>query len=153
MTKTQHINIKNRRATFDYLLEDKFVAGLVLTGSEIKSIREGKANLTDGFCHFHRHELWVKGLHIAPYKQASYNGHEEMRDRKLLLNKRELKKIRKKLEEKGFTLIPTRLFLNDRGFAKLEIALAKGKKQYDKRESLKKKDSQRELDRIKNQRY
>ncbi len=146
--KDPHINIKNRRASFDYHLDEKYVAGLVLNGSEVKSIRAGDANLTDSFCHFMNDELWVKGIHISGYKQASYNGHEESRERKLLLTKKELKKIRRKLEEKGYTLIPTRLFISERGFIKLEIALARGKKQYDKRESLKQKDMKREIDRM-----
>jgi len=146
MAKTNSINIQNRKARFNYHLEDTFVTGIVLSGSEIKSVREGKVNLTDGFCHLHNGEVWVKGIHIAPYKQASYNGHDEVRERKLLLTKREIQKIRKKLEEKGYTLIPTRMFLSERGWAKLEISLAKGKKQFDKRHSLKEKDIQREMD-------
>lgn len=141
------IRIKNRKASFEYFLIDRVVAGMQLTGTEIKSIREGKANLTDSYCAFEHQELFVKSLHIAEYSMGTCNNHEPKRDRKLLLNKRELKKISTKVKEKGFTIIPVQLFINDRGLAKLEIALAKGKHTYDKRESLKQKDSQREIDR------
>lgn len=145
--KANRVNIRNKRASFDYELIDTFEAGIQLTGSEIKSVREGKASFTDAFCHFMRNELWVKGIHIASYKFASYNGHEETRERKLLLKKREMNKLQKGVEEKGYTIIPTRMYINERGWAKLQIALARGKKQYDKRESIKQKDIQREIDR------
>ncbi len=141
------INIKNKKASFEYFLLEKFEAGLVLTGTEIKSIRAGKASLTESYCAFSKHELFVRNMHIAPYSHGTYNNHEPKRERKLLLTARELKKLKSRLEEKGLTLVPTRLFINEKGLAKLEIALAKGKKLYDKRETIKKKDIQREIDR------
>lgn len=143
------INIRNRQAGFEYELLDKYVAGMVLTGTEIKSIREGKVNLQDGYCYFNRGELFVKGVNITPYAQGTHYNHEAMRERKLLLKRSELKKIEGRTEEKGLTLVPTRLFINDRGLAKLEIALAKGKKMFDKRESIKDREAKRELNRLK----
>ncbi len=143
------INIRNKQASYEYELLDKYVAGLVLQGTEIKSIREGKVNLKDGYCAFHRDELFVYNIHISHYKQGTHFNHNITRQRKLLLNKSELIKIRKKISEKGLALIPTRLFLSSRGFAKLEIALGKGKKLHDKRDSIKEKDIKRELERIK----
>lgn len=143
----QNINIKNKRATFDYELVDKLTAGIVLTGTEIKSIRAGKASLVDSYCFFVEGELWSKGIHIAEYKFGTYHNHEEKRERKLLLNKKELDKWERKTKETGLTIIPIRLFLNEKGLAKLVIALAKGKKQYDKRETLKGKQAEREMDR------
>jgi len=142
------INIRNKKASFEYTFIDKYVAGIVLTGSEIKSIRLGKVNLQDAYCTFLNGELYVKELHISPYTMAKEINHEPKRDRKLLLNKRELRKLETKNKEKGLTIIPIRIFLNERGLAKLEIALAKGKKLYDKREDIKKKDMKRELDRM-----
>ncbi|MDA3942725.1 MAG: SsrA-binding protein SmpB [Bacteroidetes bacterium] len=147
--KTQTIRIKNKRASFEYFLEDKLVAGIVLTGTEIKSIRQGKANLNESFCSFVGNELFVREMHIAEYTMGTIYNHEPKRDRKLLLNARELKKLRTKVNEKGFTIVPVSLFINGKGLAKLEIALAKGKHHYDKREDLKKKDTKRELDRLK----
>lgn len=144
-----NIQIRNKRARHEYFLEDFLTAGIVLTGTEIKSIRDGKASITDAYCSFEGNELFVKEMHIAEYSHGSYNNHEAKRDRKLLLQVRELKKLRTKTKEKGFTIVPTLLFINDKGLAKLEIALAKGKHFYDKRETLKQKDSQRELDRLK----
>ncbi len=141
------INIRNKKAGFEYFLLEKFIAGIVLTGTEIKSIRAGKASINEGYCAFVGDELFVKNMHIAEYEYGTYNNHEPKRDRKLLLNARELRKLKTKLAEKGLTLIPTFLFINERGLAKLEIALGKGKKLYDKRETLKKKDVQREIDR------
>jgi len=141
------IRIKNKRASFEYFIVEKFVAGIVLTGTEIKSIRSGKANINDAYCTFKGHELIVQAMHIAEYTYGTYNNHEPKRDRKLLMNFRELKKLLVKVREKGFTIIPVMLFINEKGLAKLEIALAKGKHHYDKREDLKKKDSQREMDR------
>ncbi|MBS4058142.1 MAG: SsrA-binding protein SmpB [Bacteroidetes bacterium] len=141
------IKIKNKRASFEFFLVEKLVAGIVLTGTEIKSIREGKANLSDSYCTFKNHELFVQALHISEYTYGTYNNHEPKRERKLLLNFRELKKLAVKVKEKGYTIVPVSLFINDRGLAKLEIALAKGKHHYDKREDLKKKDSKREMDR------
>jgi SsrA-binding protein len=144
-----NIQIKNKRARHEYYLEEFMTAGIVLTGTEIKSIREGKATITDAYCAFQNDELYVKEMHIAEYTFGGYNIHGSKRDRKLLLQYRELKKLRTKTNEKGFTIIPTMLFINDKGLAKLEIALAKGKHHYDKRETLKLKDTQREIDRSK----
>ena len=143
------INIKNKKASYQYEFIEKFVAGIQLSGTEIKSIRLGKASLVDTYCHFYSGELWVTGLHIAEYWWGSYNNHEPKRERKLLLNKKELIKLEKQSQEKGLTIIAIRLFVNEKGLAKLAIALARGKKQHDKREDLKDKDSKRELDRIK----
>lgn len=143
------INIRNKKASFEYTFIDKYIAGIVLTGSEIKSIRLGKVNLQDAYCTFLKGELFVKDLHISPYAMAKEIYHEPKRERKLLLNKRELRKLETKNKEKGLTIIPIRIFLNERGLAKLEIALAKGKKLYDKRENIKDKDLKRELDRMK----
>lgn len=143
------VHIKNRKARYEYEFIDTYEAGIVLKGTEIKSIREGKVNLMDGYCYFNGKELFLKGIHISPYSQSSFYNHESTRERKLLLHKRELEKIKTKLDEKGLTLIPSRLYINKRGFAKVEIALAKGKKLHDKRDSIKEKDVKRELDRIK----
>ena len=142
------INIKNKRATFDYEIIERFVAGIQLGGTEIKSIREGRASLVDAYCYFVGNELWAKGMNIAEYFYGTFNNHQPMRERKLLLHKKELYKLERKTKETGLTIIPVRLFINERGLAKLEIALAKGKKQYDKRETLKLKDTSREIDRI-----
>jgi len=143
------INIKNRQAGFEYELLDKYVAGMVLTGTEIKSIREGKVNLQDGFCYLSNGELFVKGVNITPYAQGTHYNHSATRERKLLLKRAELKRIETKVEEKGLTLVPTRLFINDRGLAKLEIAVARGKKLHDKRDSIKEREAKRELNRMK----
>ncbi|MEE4258939.1 MAG: SsrA-binding protein SmpB [Bacteroidales bacterium] len=142
------IKIKNKRASWEYHLIDKIVAGIVLTGTEIKSIRNGKASLADSYCYFEGHELYVRGMHIAEYTFASYNNHLAKRDRKLLLNARELRKLHTKVKEKSMTIVPVTLFINEKGLAKLEIAIAKGKHHYDKRDSLKEKDSKRDLDRL-----
>ncbi|MCQ2219383.1 MAG: SsrA-binding protein SmpB [Paludibacteraceae bacterium] len=141
------ILIRNKRATFDYELIDKFQAGIVLVGTEIKSIRQGKASLVDTFCYFANDELWVKNMNISEYFYGTYNNHSPRRDRKLLLTKREIQKIRRQTKETGFTIVPVKLFINEKGLAKLEIAVAKGKKDYDKRESLKEKDDRRMMDR------
>ena len=143
------INIKNKKASFEYYFLEKFTAGIVLQGTEIKSIRLGKVNLQDAYCIFMHEELFVKSMHISPYTSGTHFNHEPKRDRKLLLNKKELKKLRTKSTEKGLTIIPTRIFINDKGLAKLEIALAQGKKTYDKREDIKAKDMKRELARLK----
>jgi SsrA-binding protein len=143
------INIRNRQATYEFELLDKYVAGLVLKGTEIKSIREGKVNLQDGYCYFNNGELFVKGINITPYAQGTHYNHEAQRERKLLLKKTELKKLERKSEEKGLTMVPVRLFITDRGYAKLEIALARGKKLHDKRESIKDRDAKRELSKLK----
>ncbi len=141
------ISIKNKKATYEYFLTEEFIAGLVLTGTEIKSIREGKANLTDSYCTFIGNELFVRNLHISEYTFGTYANHEPKRDRKLLLTKRELRKLLTKTKEKGLTIIPFLLFIDEKGHAKIKIAIAKGKKNYDKRETLKTKDTQREIDR------
>ncbi|MFP4026016.1 MAG: SsrA-binding protein [Thiohalospira sp.] len=142
------INIKNKKVAFDYELIEKYIAGLRLTGTEIKSIRLGKASLVDTYCFFHEHELYIKGLNISEYAFGTHYNHEPKRDRKLLLNKKELKKLERKTTEKGLTIVATRLFLNENGWAKVEIALAKGKKEYDKRDEIKRKDLKRDMERI-----
>ena len=146
--KQPAINIKNKRATFDYALIDTYTAGIALTGTEIKSIRQGKASLVDTFCYFIKGELWVKNMYVAEYFYGSYNNHTTRRDRKLLLTKKELEKLQRGIKDPGFTIIPVRMFINEKGLAKLVIALAKGKKEYDKRESLKEKDDRREMARM-----
>ena len=146
------INIKNRKASYEYQFIDTFVAGIMLVGTEIKSIRNNKANISDAHCVFNGNELFVKNLHIAEYSNGGQNNHEPKRERKLLLNKQELKKMLGKVKEKGNSIIPIRLFINEKGKAKLEIALAKGKKVYDKRESIKEKDQKKDMDRIRNMR-
>lgn len=143
------VNIKNRQASYEYELLDKYVAGIVLTGTEIKSIREGKINLQDGYGYFNNGELFVKGVNISPYAQGTHYNHEATRERKLLLKRSELKKLEGRMEEKGLTLVPVRLFINDRGFAKMEIALGRGKKMHDKRDSIRERDAKRELSRMK----
>ena len=143
----------NRKAFHNYLIFDKLIAGIVLTGTEIKSIRAGKASLVDTFCVFIDGELWVKGMNISEYFYGSYNNHKADRDRKLLLTKKELAKLQRGLQDKGFTIVPTLLFINERGLAKVKIGLAKGKKQYDKRQSLKDKDDKLSMARAKQQSY
>jgi SsrA-binding protein len=144
MDKT--INIKNKRASFEYFLIQEFSAGIMLTGTEIKSIRYGKANITDAYCSFKGEELFVHNMHIAEYTYGTHYNHEPKRDRKLLLTKRELRKLLVKVKERGFTIIPVLLFINENGLAKLNIALAKGKHSFDKRDSLREKDMQREME-------
>lgn len=146
--KLAPVNIKNKRATFDYEFVETFTAGIVLTGTEIKSIRLGKAGLVDTYCYFANGEMWVKNMHIAAYFYGSYNNHAARRDRKLLLQKKELRKLDRATKETGFTIVPVRLFISENGLAKLVIALAKGKKEYDKRESLREKADKREMDRM-----
>ena len=141
------IIIKNKRASFDFELMDFFTAGIVLTGTEIKSIRLGKASLTDSYCILVNGELWAKGIQISEFIFGSYNNHVPRRDRKLLLNKKELRKLSRLTKETGFTIVPTKMFINEKGLAKLDIAVAKGKKTYDKRETLREKDDKREMDR------
>lgn len=141
------VNIKNRRAGFDYEILDRYTAGIQLFGTEIKSIRESKASLADTFCQFADGELWVKQMHIAEYRFGSYANHESKRDRKLLFQKKELRKLERLTRDTGKTIIPLRLFINDRGFAKMEIALCQGKHTYDKRQSLREQDDKRELQR------
>lgn len=141
------VNIENRRAKFDFQILDTLTAGLILKGTEIKSIREGKAALSDSFCYFRNNELYVRNMHISEYSEASFANHDPTRERKLLLNKHEINKLVKKMKDQGLTIVPLRLFLSEKGYAKLEIALAKGKKQHDKREDIKKKDIEREMNR------
>ncbi|MDI1322087.1 MAG: SsrA-binding protein SmpB [Algoriphagus sp.] len=142
------INIKNKKASFQFEFIDTYICGMVLKGTEIKSLREAKVSLTESFCLFMDGELYVRQMHIAPYTMAASFNHEAVRDRKLLLSKRELEKLQTKSQEKGLTIIPVRIFINDRGLAKMEIALGKGKKIHDKRQDLKEKDAKRELQRI-----
>ena len=143
------VNIRNKRATFDYEVLDTYTAGLVLTGTEVKSLRAGKAGLTDTFCIFDKGELWVKNAYLGEYFYGTYNNHNSHRDRKLLLNKKELRSLANDSKEPGLTIVPLHLFFNEKGIAKLDIALCKGKKQFDKRESIKEAESRRELDRVK----
>ena len=147
--KVNNINIKNKRATFDYIITDTYTAGIVLTGTEIKSIRLSKVSLVDSYCIFIGNELWVKNMHVAEYFYGSYNNHSARRDRKLLLERKELRKLQQAVKNPGFTIVPTRLFINEKGLAKLGIGLARGKHEYDKRETLKERDDKREMDRIK----
>jgi SsrA-binding protein len=144
----QNINIRNKKSSHEYEFLEKFIAGVQLTGTEIKSIKLGKATLVDTYCYFHQGELFLKGMHVAEYWWGNLNNHDPKRDRKLLLNKKELIKLERKSQEKGLTIIAIRLFLSDRGLAKLEIALARGKQDFDKREDIKKRDAKREIDRI-----
>lgn len=145
---SSQINIKNRRASFDYEITETFTAGIVLTGTEIKSIRSGKAGLTDSYCVIDKGEVWVKGMNIAEYFYGSYNNHVSRRDRKLLLNKKEINRLAKSSEDKGFTIVPLRLFISERGYAKLVIGIGRGKKQYDKRQSIKEREDKRNMDRL-----
>ncbi|MBA3706348.1 MAG: SsrA-binding protein SmpB [Bacteroidetes bacterium] len=147
MTTESNIHIKNKKASFEYAFIDKYIAGIQLTGTEIKSIREGKSNINDAFCVFMRNELFIRNMHIAHYFNGTYNNVAEKRDRKLLLNKHELEKLQGKLKDQGLTIVPLRLFITEKGYAKLEIALAKGKKMFDKREDIKKRDTERETNR------
>lgn len=147
--KPKKIEVVNRRAEYEYFFIDTYEAGIVLQGTEIKSIRNGNVNLTDAYCVFQNGELYVRSLFISEYKYGTYANHEPRRTRKLLLRKNELRKLEKKVKEKGFTIVPYKLYLTDRGFAKLEIILAQGKKSYDKRETIKERENKRELDRIK----
>lgn len=147
MHKQTQIHIKNRRASFDYELLEKFTAGIVLYGTEIKSIRESKVSLADSYCLMDKGELWVKGMHIAEYKLGNFYNHSALRDRKLLLTRKELKKIERVVKESGLTIVPTSMFINDKGLAKLNISIARGKKNYDKRQSLKAKEDKRQIDR------
>lgn len=146
-TKVKTVNIKNKRASFDYLLLDKYTAGIVLTGTEIKSIRNGKASLVDTFCYINNGEVWVKNMYVAEYSYGSYNNHTARRDRKLLLSKKEIRKLQQDLKSPGFTLVPTLLFINENGLAKLDVYLCRGKKEFDKRQTLKEKEDRREMDR------
>ncbi|MDE6083853.1 MAG: SsrA-binding protein SmpB [Muribaculaceae bacterium] len=146
--KASQVNIKNRRATFDYEIGDTYTAGLVLTGTEIKSIRAGKASLTDSYCVVDNNEIWVKGMHVSEYFYGSYNNHATRRDRKLLLSKKEIAKIQKAAADPGYTIVPLRIFISDRGYAKLVIGIGRGKKQFDKRQSIKEREDKRNIDRL-----
>ena len=143
--KTTNVMIKNKRATFDYEFIDTYTAGIVLTGTEIKSIRAGKASLVDTYCYFTNGELWVKNMYVALYMEGSYNNHIERRERKLLLNRKELRNLEADTKAPGFTIVPVKLYINEKGLAKLDIALAKGKHEYDKRQSMKDKEDKREM--------
>lgn len=144
----KEVNIKNRRATFDYAISDTFTAGIVLTGTEIKSIRLGKASLVDTYCYVHNGEVWVKNMYIAEFFYGTYNNHAERRDRKLLLNKKEIRQLEKANKEPGNTIVPLRLFISQRGYAKLVIGIGRGKKEYDKRQTIKDRDDKRALARL-----
>ncbi|WP_207533941.1 SsrA-binding protein SmpB [Desertivirga arenae] len=141
------LSIRNKKAYFEYHIHDKYVAGIQLLGTEIKSIRQGKANINDAFCAFLNNQLYIRNMHIAEYSHGSFYNHEQKRDRVLLLTKKEMKKLKDKTEEKGFTIVPLSLFISERGFAKLEIGLAQGKKAFDKRDTIKERESKIELDR------
>ena len=143
-----NIVIKNKKASYDYEFIEKFVAGIVLSGTEIKSLRLGKATIADSYCFFNNGELFIKGMHIAEYWWGNLNNHDPLRERKLLLTSHELRKIEKKIKESGLTIIVIKVFISGRGLAKAEIAISKGKKVYDKRETLKRKDASREMDRM-----
>ena len=146
--KLPQINIKNKRATFDFEILDTYTAGIVLTGTEIKSIRLGKASLTDSFCYENNGEIWIKNMYVGEYFYGSYNNHSTRRDRKLLLNKKEIRDLGKASKDNGFSIVPLRVFINDKGLAKVVIALGKGKKEYDKRESIKARQDKLEMDRM-----
>ncbi|HEY0751050.1 MAG TPA: SsrA-binding protein SmpB [Chitinophagaceae bacterium] len=141
------MEIKNRSAYYEYYFDEKYDAGIVLKGTEVKSLRAGKASFNDSYCIFQKGELWIKSFHIAEYSHGTVNNHEPLRERKLLLNKRELKKLETKIKEKGYTIIPLRLYFNEKNIAKVEIGLGKGKKLHDKRETIKQRDTERELKR------
>jgi SsrA-binding protein len=140
-------DMRNRSAFHDYSIDDKYDAGMVLTGTEVKSLRNGRASFNDSYCFFNKGELWIRSLHIAEYSHGTVNNHDPVRERKLLLKKKELNKMETKIKEKGYTIVPLRIFFNERGFVKMEIGLGKGKKHYDKRETIKERDTQREMKR------
>ena len=146
--KPQQVNIKNKKARFNYEIGDTFTAGIVLTGTEIKSIREGRANITDSYCVVDNGEVWVKNMHVSEYFYGSYNNHSVKRDRKLLLNRKEIAKIAKETENPGFTIVPIKIFISDKGYAKMVLGIGRGKKQYDKRQSIKEREDKRNLDRF-----
>ena len=147
LRKKSPVQIRNKKASFEYFFVDTYTAGIVLTGTEIKSIRLGKASLVDTFCYINNGEIWVKGMNVSPYFYGSYSNHEAKRDRKLLLTKRELHKLQEATKAVGFTIVPTLVFIDDKGRAKMDIALARGKKEFDKRQTLKEKEDRREMDR------
>ena len=141
------MDIRNRSAYHEYFIEDKYTAGMVLAGTEVKSLREGKASFNDSYCFFHKGELWIKSLHIAEYSHGTSSNHDPMQDRKLLLQKRELRKLESRIKEKGYTVVPLRIYFSEKGLAKLEIGLGKGKQLFDKRETIKQRDTEREIKR------
>lgn len=147
LRKKSPISIRNKKASFDYFFIETLTAGIVLTGTEIKSVRLGKASLVDTFCYINNGEIWVKGMNISPYFYGSYNNHEAKRDRKLLLNRKEIRKLETATKQTGYTIVPTLMFLDSKGLAKVDIALCKGKKEFDKRQTLKEKEDRREMDR------
>ena len=147
LRKKSPIQIKNRKASFEYFFIEEFTAGIVLTGTEIKSIRAGKASLVDTYCTIIRGEIWVKGMSVSPYFYGSYNNHEQKRDRKLLLTRREISRLESATKQTGYTIVPTLVFIDANGRAKIDLALCKGKKAYDKRQTLKEKEDRREMDR------
>ena len=146
--KLSEVNIKNRRANFDYAISETFTAGIVLTGTEIKSIRQGKASLVDTFCYVNSGEVWIKNMYVAEYFYGTYNKHQTRRDRKLLLNRKEINKLQKASKENGMTIVPLRIFINDRGLAKVVVGLGRGKKEYDKRQSIKEREDKRNMARL-----
>lgn len=146
--KLSEVNIKNRRANFDYAISETFTAGIVLTGTEIKSIRQGKASLVDTFCYVNSGEVWIKNMYVAEYFYGTYNNHQTRRDRKLLLNRKEINKLQKASKENGMTIVPLRIFINDRGLAKVAVGLGRGKKEYDKRQSIKEREDKRNMARL-----
>lgn len=146
--KLKEVNIRNKRATYDYAISETYVAGIVLTGTEIKSVRLGKASLVDTFCYVNNGEVWVKNMYIAEYFFGSYNNHTERRERKLLLNRKEIRELEQASRETGFSIIPLKLFINERGLAKLLIGVARGKKEYDKRQSIREREDKRQMARI-----
>jgi SsrA-binding protein len=146
MADYKNVNIRNKRATFDYEILEEYIAGIVLVGTEIKSLRLGKASLVDSYCYFERNELWIRNVNIAEYTWGTCNNHVPKRDRKLLLNRKELNKLQRSLQDRGLTVVGLRIFLNDRGLAKVTIGLARGRKAYDKREYIKENDAKREMD-------
>ena len=149
LRKKSPVQIKNRKASFEYFFIEEFTAGIVLTGTEIKSIRAGKASLVDTYCYINNGEIWVTNMYVALYSEGSYNNHVERRERKLLLNRKEIHNLQEDTKAPGFTIVPVRLYINEKGLAKLDIALARGKKEYDKRQTLKEKEDRREIDRVK----
>ncbi|MBO9633292.1 MAG: SsrA-binding protein SmpB [Chitinophagaceae bacterium] len=140
--------IRNRSAYHDYFIEDRYDAGIVLAGTEVKSLREGRASFNDAYCFFHKNELWIRSLHITEYARGTFNNHVPTQERKLLLHKKELRKLEAKIKEKGYTIVPLRIYFNEKNIAKMEIGLGKGKKNYDKRESIKQRDTEREMKRF-----
>jgi len=146
--KPRTVDIRNRSVYHEYFIDDTYVAGAVLLGTEVKALRDGKASFNDSFCQFHQGELWLKSLHISPYSHGTDNNHDPLRDRKLLLKKRELARLQSKIKEKGYTVVPVRIFTNDKNLVKIEIGLARGKKLHDKRDTIKQRDNDRELKRF-----